>query len=67
MVSLAQAKAVQDLEADGWVIVEPSNEHAAGGRVMMTSTIGGHARYILVMPNGQRSAQPPTASEIQDW
>jgi hypothetical protein len=46
MVSLAQAKAVRDLEAEGWVIVEASNEHVAGGRVMMTSTIGGHARYI---------------------
>jgi hypothetical protein len=34
---------------------------------MMTRKIGGHARYILVMPDGQRSAQPPTASEIQDW
>ena len=28
MVSLAQAQAVQKLEAEGWMIVEPSNKRA---------------------------------------
>ena len=67
MVSLAQAEAVRELEAEGWAIVEPSNRHAAGGRVMLSRTIDGQVRHMLLMPNGQRSAQPPTAQEILDW
>ena len=67
MVSLAQAQAVQKLEAEGWMIVEPSNKRAMGGPVMMRRWLDGDVVHILVMPNGERSAQPPTAAHIRDW
>ena len=67
MVSLVQAQAVRRLEAAGWVIVEPSNKYATGGPVMMMRTFDGDVSHILVMPNGERSAQPPTAAQIRDW
>jgi hypothetical protein len=67
MVSLVQAQAVQKLEAEGWVIVEPSGKRAIGGPVMMMRMLDGHVIHILVMPNGERSAQPPTAEQIRDW
>ena len=67
MVSLAQAEAVQKLEAAGWLIVEPSNKRAIGGAVMMKRVLNGDVSHILVMPNGERSAQLPTAAQIQDW
>ena len=43
MVSLAQAQAVQKLEAEGWMIVEPSNKRAKGGPVMMMRRLDGDA------------------------
>jgi hypothetical protein len=67
MVSLAQAEAVRKLEAAGWLIVEPSNKCATGGPVMMKRTFNGNVSHILVMPNGERSAQLPTAAQIRDW
>jgi hypothetical protein len=67
MVSLAQAQAVQKLEAEGWMIVEPSNKRAMGGPVMMRRRLDGDVVNILVMPNGERSAQPPTDAQIRDW
>jgi hypothetical protein len=67
MVSLAQAQAVQKLEAEGWMMVEPSNKRAKGGRVMMMRRLEGDAVHILVMPNGERSAQAPTDAQIRDW
>ena len=67
MVSLAQAEAVQKLEAVGWRIVEPSNKRATGGPVMMKRVFDGDVSHILVMPNGERSAKLPTAAQIQDW
>jgi hypothetical protein len=67
MVSLAQAQAVQKLEAEGWVIVEPSDKRALGGPVMMMRMLDGQLVHILVMPNGERSQQPPTAAQIRDW
>jgi hypothetical protein len=67
MVSLVQAQAVRKLEAAGWVIVEPSNKCATGGPVMMMRMFDGYVNHILVMPNGERSAQPPTAAQIRDW
>ncbi len=67
MVSLAQAQAVQKLEAEGWVIVERSSKRALGGPVMMKRQSDGAVIHILVMPNGERSAQPPTAAQIRDW
>lgn len=67
MVSLAQAEAVQKLEAAGWLIVEPSIKRAIGGPVMMKRALNGDVSHILVMPNGERSAQLPTAAQIQDW
>jgi hypothetical protein len=67
MVSLAQAQAVQKLEALGWMIVEPSNKRAKGGPVMMMRRLEGDAVHILVMPNGERSAQAPTDAQIRDW
>jgi hypothetical protein len=67
MVSLVQAQAVQKLESDGWVIVEPSDKRTVGGPVMMTRMVDGHVIHILVMPNGEQSPQPPTAAQIRDW
>jgi len=67
MVSLAQAQAVQKLEAEGWVIVEPTGKRGTGGPVMMMRTLDGHVIHALVMPNGERSAQPPTAAQIREW
>jgi hypothetical protein len=67
MVSLVQAKAVQKLEAEGWVIVEPTDKRAIGGSVMMMRMLDGHVIHTLVMPNGERRAQPPTAAQIRDW
>jgi hypothetical protein len=67
MVSLVQAQAVQKLEAEGWMIVEPTGKAATGGPVMMRRTSDGHEIHTLVMPNGERSAQPPTAAQIRDW
>lgn len=68
MVSLLQAQVVQKLEAEGWVIVEPSGKkRAMGGPIMMMRMLDGHVTHILVMPNGERSAQPPTVAQIRDW
>jgi hypothetical protein len=67
MVSLLQAQAVQKLEVEGWVIVEPSDKHAVGGPVMMMRILDAHVIHIFVMPNGERSPQPPTAAQIRDW
>ena len=67
MVSLVQAQAVQKLEAEGWAIVEPTDRRAIGGPVMMKHMLDGHVIHALVMPNGERSAQPPTAAQIRDW
>jgi hypothetical protein len=67
MVSLMQAQTVQQLEAEGWSIVEPLHRRATGGRVMMTRMSDGRTIYIFVMPNGERSAQSPTAAQIRDW
>ena len=66
MVSLAQAQAAQKLEAEGWMIVEPSSKQAKGGPVMMRRRSDGGMIHILVMPNGERSAQPPRAAQIRD-
>jgi hypothetical protein len=67
MVSLMQAQTVQQLEAEGWSIVEPSHRPATGGPVMMTRMSDGRRIYIFVMPNGERGAQSPTAAQIRDW
>jgi hypothetical protein len=67
MVSLLQADAVRKLEDVGWAIVEPTNKHAIGGPVMMKRVIDGNVSHILVMPNGEHSAPPPTAAQIRDW
>ena len=65
MVSLAQAQAVQQLEAEGWMTVEPSSKQAKGGPILMKRQSGGDLIHILVMPNGERSS--PTAAQIRDW
>jgi hypothetical protein len=57
MVSLAQAQAVQKLEAEGWTIVEPSKGRSNGGPVMMMRRLGADLVHILVMSNGERSAR----------
>jgi hypothetical protein len=67
MVSLMQAQTVQQLQVEGWSIVEPSHRRAAGGPVMMTRKSEGRTIYVFVMPNGERSAQSPTAAQIRDW
>jgi hypothetical protein len=67
MVSLAQAQAVQKLEAEGWTIIEPTGNGTKDARVMMTRRAGGDVVHILVMPNGERSAQPPTDEQIRAW
>ena len=67
MVSLVQAQAVQKLKAEGWVIVEPTGKRGIGGPAMMMRMLDGHVIHTLVMPNGERSAQPPTAAQIRDW
>ena len=67
MVSLAQAQAVQKLEAEGWTIIEPTNTGTKDARVMMKRRAGGDVVHILVMPNGERSAQPPTDAQIRAW
>ena len=67
MVALAQAQAIQKLEAEGWTIVESSKKQAAGGPVMMKRGAGGNLVHIFVMPSGERSAQPPTDAQIRDW
>jgi hypothetical protein len=67
MVSLAQAQGVQKLAAEGWMIVEPSNKRPTGGPAMMRRRQDGDVVHILVMPNGERSAQPPTDGQIRDW
>jgi hypothetical protein len=67
MVSLVQAQAVQKLETEGWAIVEPTDKRAIGGPVMMKRMLDGHVIHTLVMPNGERSTQPPTAAQIRDW
>ena len=40
---------------------------AIGGSVMMMRMLDGNVIHTLVMPNGERSAQPPTAAQIRDW
>ena len=65
MVSLAQAQAVRQLEAEGWMIVEPSTKQAKGGPILMKRQSDGDLIHILVMPNGERSS--PTAAQIRDW
>lgn len=68
MVSLVQAQTVQQLEVKGWSTVEPSHRRARrGGPVMMTRMSDGRELYNFVMPNGKRSAEPPTAAQIRDW
>ncbi len=34
---------------------------------MMKRIVDGNVSHILVMPNGERSAQPPDAAQIRDW
>jgi len=34
---------------------------------MMRRWLDGDVVHILVMPNGERSAQPPTDAQIRDW
>ena len=65
MVSLAQAQAVQKLEAEGWMIVEPSSKRAKGGPVMMMRRLEGDAVHILVMPNGGHSSEPPKPRKFE--
>jgi hypothetical protein len=65
MVSLAQAQSIADLEADGWMIVEPSRKQAKGGPTLMKRQSDGHLSHVLVMANGERSS--PTAAQIRDW
>jgi hypothetical protein len=67
MVALAQAQAVQKLEAEGWTIVESAKKRLAGGPVMMKRGAGGNLVHIFVMANGDRSAQPPTDEQIREW
>jgi hypothetical protein len=67
MVSLAQGQTVHKLEAEGWAVVESSRKQAQGGPVMMMRQVNSDVAYILVMPNGERSAQPPTPEQIRDW
>jgi hypothetical protein len=67
MVSLAQAQAVQKLEAEGWTIVEPSKKRTNGGPVMMMRRLDGDLVHIFVMPNGERRGQRPTDAQIRDW
>ena len=69
MVSLAQAQAVQKLEAEGWMIVEPSNKRAKGGPVMMMRRLDGDAVHILVMPNAWRTQRATTdgRANSRDW
>lgn len=67
MVSLAQAQAVQKLEAEGWTIIEPTNTGTKDARVMMKRRTDGDVVHILVMPNGERTAQPPTDAQIRAW
>jgi hypothetical protein len=67
MVSLAQAQAVQKLEAEGWTIVEPSKRRSNGGPVMMMRRLDGDLVHVFVMSNGERSGQPPTDAQIRDW
>jgi len=66
MVSLAQAQAVQKFEAEGW-IVQPSRKQAKGGPVMMKRQTDADVSHILIMPDGERSGQPPTPAQIRDW
>jgi hypothetical protein len=67
MTSLMQAQAVQQLEKDGWSIVEPTGTSSKGGPVMMSRTVDGDVRHTFVMPDGTRRADPPTAAEIREW
>jgi hypothetical protein len=67
MVSLSQAQTVQALKAEGWRIVEPKSVRAKGGSVMMKRQLDGDVSHILIMPNGERSAQRPTAAQIREW
>jgi hypothetical protein len=68
MVSLAQAQAVQKFEAEGWRIVQRSHKQAKGGPVMMKrQSDDDEVSHILIMPNGERSGQPPTPAQIRDW
>ena len=65
MVSLAQAQAVRQLEAEGGIIVEPSSKQAKGGPILMKRQSDGDLIHILFMPNGERSS--PTPAQIRDW
>jgi hypothetical protein len=65
MVSLTQAQSIADLEADGWMVVEPSSKQAKGGPILMKRQSDGRLSHILVTPNGERSS--PTAAQIRDW
>ena len=67
MVSLAQAQVVQKFEAEGWRIVQPSRKQVKGGPVMMKRESDDDVSHILIMPNGERSGQPPTPAQIRDW
>jgi hypothetical protein len=67
MTSLMQAQAVQQLEKNGWSIVEPTGTGNKGGAVMMSRTVDGEVRHTFVMPDGTRPADAPTAAEIREW
>jgi hypothetical protein len=47
------------------MMVEPTSKQAKGGPVMMRRRSIGDVVHILVMPNGERRAQPPTAAQIR--
>jgi hypothetical protein len=48
------------------MMVEPTSKQAKGGPVMMRRRSIGDVVHILVMPNGERRAQPPTPRKF-DW
>jgi hypothetical protein len=48
MVSLVLAQAVRELEAEGWMIVEPSSKQAKGGPILMKQQSDGDLIHILV-------------------
>lgn len=47
------------------MMVEPTSKQAKGGPVMMRRRSIGDVVHILVMPNGERRAQPATAAQIR--
>ncbi len=47
MVSLTQAQSTTDLEADGWIVLEPSNKQAKGCPILMKRQSDGHLSTFL--------------------